>query len=69
MIRSGIADASMRPDLDARLAVLSILGMCNSVINWPVGDQEIEVQHIAGEFARLVANGVTARAASPRKRS
>jgi AcrR family transcriptional regulator len=69
VIRSGIADASMRPDLDARLAVLSILGMCNSVINWPVADQEIEVQHIAGEFARLVANGVAARAASPRKRS
>ena len=70
VIRAGIRDGSIRADVDVRLAVLSILGMCNNVINWPTADQSIDVRHIAGEFARLVVQGVSAtRPPSVRKRS
>jgi AcrR family transcriptional regulator len=69
VIRAGIADGSMR--VDVRLAVLAILGMCNSVINWPAADQSLDVRRIAAEFACMVVQGVSAppRAAASRKRS
>ena len=71
VIRAGIADGSMRVDVDVRLAVLAILGMCNSVINWPAADQSLDVRRIAAEFACTVVRGVSAppRAAASRKRS
>lgn len=68
VIRAGIADGSMRAGADVRLAVLSILGMCNSVINWRAADQGIDVHHIAGEFAKLVAQGLAASAIVPVRR-
>ena len=37
MILAGIADGSIRPGADARLAMLAVLGMCNAVINWRDG--------------------------------
>ena len=54
MIRAGIDDGSIRADIDARLTMLAILGMCNSVINWPTADQSADVGRIAAEFAKLV---------------
>ncbi len=62
VIRAGIADGSMRSDIDPRLAMLSVLSMCNAVINWRSSDQETDVGEIASAFARLVANGLAAPA-------
>jgi AcrR family transcriptional regulator len=58
VIRAGIADGSMRSDIDPHLAMLSVLGMCNAVINWRSADQARDVGKIAAEFAKLVANGL-----------
>jgi AcrR family transcriptional regulator len=60
VIRAGIADGSMRSDIDPRLAMLSVLSMCNAVINWRNSDQATEVTEIAAGFAKLVAHGLTA---------
>ena len=60
VIRAGIEDGSIRADVDPRLAVLAVLGMCNAVINWRASDQAIDVRRIAAEFARLVADGLAA---------
>lgn len=69
VISAGISDGSIRPEANVRLTVLAILGMCNSVINWPMADQSADVPRIAAEFARLVVQGLNiARAAPPRKR-
>jgi TetR/AcrR family transcriptional regulator, cholesterol catabolism regulator len=69
VVRAGIADGSMRADVDVRLAVLAILGMCNSVINWPAADQSLDVRTIAAEFARTVVQGLsTPRGPVSRKR-
>jgi AcrR family transcriptional regulator len=67
VIRAGVQDRSIRADIDVRLTVLAILGMCNSVINWPPADRSIGPQHIAVEFARLVVEGLNLRAAPSRK--
>jgi AcrR family transcriptional regulator len=70
VIRAGIDDGSIRRDVDVRLTVLAILGMCNNVINWPAADQNADAGHIAAEFARLVVQGLNiGRAASSRKRA
>ncbi len=37
VILAGIADGSIARDIDARLAMLAVLGMCNAVINWRAG--------------------------------
>ena len=60
VILAGIANGSVRPGADARLAMLAVLGMCNAVINWRPNDQATDVRRIAAEFASLVADGLAA---------
>jgi AcrR family transcriptional regulator len=58
VIRAGMADGSMRQDIDPRVAMLAVLGMCNAVINWRRSDQALDAGRIAMEFAGLVAKGL-----------
>jgi AcrR family transcriptional regulator len=58
VIAAGIADGSIRPDTDARLAVLAVLGMCNAVINWRPEDRARDMGEAATGFARLIASGL-----------
>jgi AcrR family transcriptional regulator len=60
VIKAGIEDGSMRNAINARLATLAVLGMCNAVINWRPADQTLDVRNTAAEFARLVVHGLTA---------
>jgi hypothetical protein len=48
----------MRSDIDPRLAMLSVLSMCNAVINWRSSDQAPDESEIASAFAKLVASGL-----------
>jgi TetR/AcrR family transcriptional regulator, cholesterol catabolism regulator len=67
VILAGTADGSIRPDTDARLTMLAVLGMCNAVINWRAADRANDMGNVAAEFARLIASGlaVPAEAAAP----
>jgi AcrR family transcriptional regulator len=58
VIRAGIEDGSIRADTDVRLAMLAILGMCNSVINWRAADQSEDLDRAATELGRLVVDGL-----------
>jgi len=60
VILAGIADGSIRPGADARLAMLAVLGMCNAVINWRESDRARDMDRVAAEFASLIANGLVA---------
>jgi AcrR family transcriptional regulator len=64
VIRAGIDEGSIRPDVDARLAMLAVLGMLNSVINWRRDDQPEDVGRLAAELGKL-AVGSLARPAAP----
>ena len=52
-------------DLDTRLAVLGILGMANAVANW-YRAEEVAIDRVSAEFARLLVGGVAKRPKSRR---
>ncbi len=68
VILPGIADGSIRPDTDARLAMLAVLGMCNAVINWREADRSRDMKQVAAAFAALVAQGLANGANTGRSR-
>ncbi|MBI3759455.1 MAG: TetR/AcrR family transcriptional regulator [Deltaproteobacteria bacterium] len=57
VIKEGIRSGEFRRDLDSRLITLAVLGMCNAVSGWH-RKEEIAIERIAEEFARLVEIGV-----------
>ena len=67
VITEGVAKGEFRADLDIRLATLAILGMCNAASSWQ-RKENIEVDDIAEEFARLVTDGMGKRPTVRRKR-
>ncbi len=54
VIRAGIDEGSFRRDVDARLAMLAVLGMLNGVINWRQDDQPDDVGRLAAQLSKLV---------------
>ena len=64
VILAGIADGTIRPGADARLAMLAVLGMCNAVINWRESDRARDMHRVAAEFATLIANGLVVNSKS-----
>jgi TetR/AcrR family transcriptional regulator, cholesterol catabolism regulator len=68
VIRAGIADGSLRGGADVRLAMLAVLGMVNSVINWREEDQARGISEIAAELGELVVAGL-AKPAPVRRRA
>lgn len=67
VIQAGIADGSIRPDTDARLAMLAVLGMCNAVINWRESDRSQDIGRIAAGFAEIVAKGLAVSEGAPKR--
>jgi AcrR family transcriptional regulator len=58
VIEAGIASGELRRDLDARLATLAILGMCNAAVDWYGKEPDAPVAHVAATFARLALAGM-----------
>jgi TetR/AcrR family transcriptional regulator, cholesterol catabolism regulator len=71
VIQDGIARREFRADLDARLATLAILGMCNAASSWQ-RKENASVPRISREFAKLLVDGIAQqtgkRRAPPRRR-
>ena len=67
VLKEGVRRGEFRSDLDTRLAVLGILGMANAVANW-YRAEEVAIDRISGEFARLLVAGVAKRP-KPRRRA
>jgi TetR/AcrR family transcriptional regulator, cholesterol catabolism regulator len=66
VVKEGVRRGEFRADLDTRLTVLAILGMANAAANW-YRHEEVAIERISGEFARLVVDGVKKRR-KPRSR-
>jgi AcrR family transcriptional regulator len=66
VLKEGVRRCEFRADLDTRLAVLGILGMANAVANW-YRSEEVAVDRVSAEFARLIVGGVR-KAPKPRRR-
>ena len=67
VIQEGIAKREFRSDLDARLATLAILGMCNAASNWHRKESP-DIARTAAEFAQLVIEGMGKRPTASRRR-
>lgn len=67
VIKEGIAKGEFRSDLDARLATLAILGMCNAASSW-YAKENASIAEIGAEFARLVIDGMGERPTARRQR-
>jgi AcrR family transcriptional regulator len=66
VIKEGVRRGEFRHDLDTRLATLAILGMANASASW-YGKEEVAVERIADEFARVVLDGMMTPQAARRR--
>lgn len=60
LLSEAVAAGSFRRDLDCRVAVLALLGMCNTAADWHHEDGQRSLERIADAFADLFLGGVTA---------
>jgi AcrR family transcriptional regulator len=54
----GISSGEFRSDLDARLATLALLGLCNSVIGARALPRGVSIDHFIEEYSRIAIGGV-----------
>jgi AcrR family transcriptional regulator len=59
LLDAGISSGELRPDLDTRVTVKAIVGLCNSVLLWYRPDGRRTIDEIADEFSGVVLNGIT----------
>jgi AcrR family transcriptional regulator len=67
MLKEGVRKGEFRSDMDTRLTALAILGMANAVASW-YRKEEVPIERISAEFARLVGDGIGLTPARPRGR-
>jgi AcrR family transcriptional regulator len=65
VLKEGVRKGEFRSDIDTRLTTLAILGMANAVASW-YRNEEVPIERISVEFARLVGEGI--RTAPPPRR-
>jgi AcrR family transcriptional regulator len=58
LISDGVAAGEFRPGLDARLATLGILGMCNAALTWYGVEEGATIERIAVEYADMILDGL-----------
>lgn len=61
LVRAAQADGSIRPDLDGRVVVESLLGMCNWLYHWYDPSGRIKPQRLADQIAELAMAGLRPR--------
>jgi TetR/AcrR family transcriptional regulator, cholesterol catabolism regulator len=65
----GIASGQLRSDLDPRLATLSLLGLCNSVIANRALPRSTTIDEIIEEYAKIMTDGVMSKKGKLRSRT
>lgn len=61
VVRTGVEDGTFAPDIDVRIAVLSVLGSLNWTPEWLSSTGPRPVDEVAQELAEAVLNGVLGR--------
>ncbi|MDR5644432.1 TetR/AcrR family transcriptional regulator [Burkholderia cenocepacia] len=61
ILRSGVRSGEFRKDLDCELAMLGMLGMCNSVATWRGKRSDASAADIASRFTDLLLRGLAVR--------
>ncbi|HXH12823.1 MAG TPA: TetR/AcrR family transcriptional regulator [Alphaproteobacteria bacterium] len=58
LLIQGIQRGEFPPDLDVKIAVFAILGMCNWMHRWYRQDGRLSIEEIIQQYTRLVLDGV-----------
>lgn len=58
LLIQGIQRGEFPPDLDVKIAVFAILGMCNWMHRWYRQDARLSIEAIIQQYTRLVLDGV-----------
>lgn len=58
ILEAGVASGEFRPDVDARLTTLAILGVCNSASMWHDKEFAADIGHATQGITALVVQGV-----------
>jgi len=58
LLVQGIQRGEFPPDLDVKVAVFAILGMCNWMHRWYRQDGRLSIEEIIQQYTRLVLDGV-----------
>lgn len=60
MLEEGKASGLFRPDVDSKMTMLSIFGMCNWVVRWYSPDGKYSTAELADIYARNILVGIKA---------
>ncbi len=58
LLDEGIASGELRADVDTRVTVKAIIGLCNSVLLWYRPDGKRTIDEIAEEYSDIVLRGI-----------
>lgn len=61
LLREGVESGELDAELDARMATLALLGMCNSVSFWAGRGAGVSIERVARSFARTLIHGLRGR--------
>ena len=61
VLKAGIRNGEFRPDLDARLVALGLLGMGNASAAWYGKEPGVTIDRLVQEFSQLLLEGMTRR--------
>ncbi len=65
IVAEGVDAGEFDPDLDARVVVQGLLGMCTGFLKWFRSDGRLPVQEVARIFSEIALRGVLLRNAAP----
>ncbi len=60
LVRAGVQGGELRRDIDVRVTVKAIVGLCNSTLLWFRPGGRLSLDEVSGEFAALVLAGLAA---------
>jgi len=58
VLEKGKRQGVFRSDLNSKMAMLSIFGMCNWTMRWYKPEKEMKIDELAGIYARMVLEGI-----------
>jgi AcrR family transcriptional regulator len=61
LLREGMESGALDAEIDARMATLALLGMCNSVSFWAGREPGVSIERVAQSFSRTLIDGLRAK--------
>jgi AcrR family transcriptional regulator len=61
LLREGVESGELDAEIDARMATLALLGMCNSVSSWAGREPGVSIERVAQSFSRTLIDGLRAK--------